>query len=310
MRYAMQYKVVETDFGLASSLIMMRRIQEQSDVYSTKILALFQSQYKIDSSLDIIRNSIRVSAQSDAVKGLEAADLGPVLDAIAIIAHRCHIYDLYLRTTAKKIQRYVQQQEEQQQQQQQQLAPLVSATDQPATSTSTSTSTSTTSSIMSSTTTTPNFVKKAAKLLRESELNRQVQSMMDKYLIMEQFFMRENVKKAIRMDQIIAGQPCRSVCNTEQLSGGCICASLTQLLTARVCCWCASSTVVDFVFFILHKSLRRAFSTNSPDAVCTVINLTNQCLGVDLRQVLCTTLTRHNMAEPLCSHVLFGLVVC
>ncbi|GAB0094433.1 Conserved oligomeric Golgi complex subunit 4 [Sergentomyia squamirostris] len=76
--------------------------------------------------------------------------------------------------------------------------------------------------------------------LKNSDLNRQMQELLGIYLLFERFFMEESVLKAIALDSHEPGQQC--------------------------------SSMIDDVFFILRKCIRRANTTQSLDGICAVIN--------------------------------------
>uniref|UniRef100_A0A8D8WQE2 Conserved oligomeric Golgi complex subunit 4 n=1 Tax=Cacopsylla melanoneura TaxID=428564 RepID=A0A8D8WQE2_9HEMI len=76
--------------------------------------------------------------------------------------------------------------------------------------------------------------------LRKSELCRKMQEILGNYLLLERYYLEESVKKAISMDAI-----------EHQ---------------------CLQSSMLDDVFFILRKCIRRASSGGSLDGICAVIN--------------------------------------
>ncbi|KAI1702092.1 COG4 transport protein domain-containing protein [Ditylenchus destructor] len=82
--------------------------------------------------------------------------------------------------------------------------------------------------------------KKLDVLLHRTSLSLKMQEILGKYVLMEQYYMIESVKKAIEMDDVEEG-------------------SLT-------------STLLDDVFFIVRKSIRRSISSASVDCVCAMLN--------------------------------------
>ncbi|XP_014293809.1 conserved oligomeric Golgi complex subunit 4 [Halyomorpha halys] len=90
--------------------------------------------------------------------------------------------------------------------------------------------------------------------LKSCVLCRTMEELLSAYLILEHHYMEESVRKAIAMDTIEASSQ--------------------------------FSSMIDDVFFIVKKSIRRASSTGSIDGVCAVIN--NAC-GV-LENEMCTKL--------------------
>ena len=74
----------------------------------------------------------------------------------------------------------------------------------------------------------------------DSELSRLMQELIGNYIMMEEFFMREMVLKAVNMDIVEEGLP--------------------------------TSSMVDDAFFIVKKCVRRALSSSSVDGVCAMLN--------------------------------------
>nr|CAD7404944.1 unnamed protein product [Timema cristinae] len=90
--------------------------------------------------------------------------------------------------------------------------------------------------------------------LQGSELCHRMQELLSHYFLLEKYFMEGSVRKAVDMDSLEEG-------------------SLT-------------SSMVDDVFFIVRKSIRRASSSASLDGVCAVINNACSLLEMDLCGVL------------------------
>lgn len=82
--------------------------------------------------------------------------------------------------------------------------------------------------------------KRLDTILNKTSLNTKMQELLGKYVLLEQYYMTESVKKAIEMDMVEEG-------------------SLT-------------SSLLDDVFFIVRKCIRRSISSSSVDCVCAMIN--------------------------------------
>uniref|UniRef100_A0A182QER7 Conserved oligomeric Golgi complex subunit 4 n=1 Tax=Anopheles farauti TaxID=69004 RepID=A0A182QER7_9DIPT len=91
-------------------------------------------------------------------------------------------------------------------------------------------------------------------LLQKSRLNTQMQELLSTYLLFERYFMEESVLKAIGLDNLDEGQQC--------------------------------SSMLDDVFFIVRKCIRRSNGTQSLDGVCAVINNAASCLEEDFLKAL------------------------
>jgi conserved oligomeric Golgi complex subunit 4 len=83
-------------------------------------------------------------------------------------------------------------------------------------------------------------------MLKKSQLSTQMQDLLATYLLFERYFMEESVIKGIALDAYEAGSLC--------------------------------SSMVDDVFFIVRKSIRRSIGTQSIDGICAVINNGAACL--------------------------------
>ncbi|KAM7353007.1 conserved oligomeric Golgi complex subunit 4 isoform 2-T2 [Cochliomyia hominivorax] len=97
-------------------------------------------------------------------------------------------------------------------------------------------------------------LEKMHQVLNQSDLSRQTQELLGIYLLFERFFMEESVIKAIALETYENGQLC--------------------------------SSMVDDVFFILRKSIRRSLSTQSLNGTCAVINNVATCLDSDFVNAL------------------------
>lgn len=91
-------------------------------------------------------------------------------------------------------------------------------------------------------------------MLKKSQLSTQMQELLSTYLLFERYFMEESVIKGIALDIYEAGQLC--------------------------------SSMVDDVFFIVRKSIRRSIGTQSTDGICAVINNGASCLEQEFLNAL------------------------
>ncbi|GFR20681.1 conserved oligomeric Golgi complex subunit 4 [Trichonephila clavata] len=97
-------------------------------------------------------------------------------------------------------------------------------------------------------------VARLNKLLKECELSRLMHDILGTYVTMEEYFMRESIHKAVSMDVVEEN-------------------SLT-------------SSMLDDVFFIAKKCLRRAISSSNADIVCAMLNHATSLLQTDFYDVL------------------------
>ncbi|XP_055921896.1 conserved oligomeric Golgi complex subunit 4 [Eupeodes corollae] len=97
-------------------------------------------------------------------------------------------------------------------------------------------------------------IDKLEQMMKKSDLSRQMQELLGTYLLFEKYFMEESVLKAIALDSYEIGQQC--------------------------------SSMVDDVFFIIRKSIRRSLTTQSINGTCAVINNAAACLDGDFVNAL------------------------
>jgi conserved oligomeric Golgi complex subunit 4 len=93
-------------------------------------------------------------------------------------------------------------------------------------------------------------------MIKKSQLSNQMQELLSTYLLFERYFMEESVIKAIALDTFEASQAC------------------------------PSSSMVDDVFFIVRKCIRRSIGTHSIDGICAVINNGASCLEQEFLNAL------------------------
>lgn len=96
-------------------------------------------------------------------------------------------------------------------------------------------------------------VEEVEKLISSSQLNRIAQDSLGDYILLEHFFMSENIKKAVELDSMEADQQ--------------------------------TTSMLDDVFFIVKKCIKRAVSSNSVDGICAVINNACTLLEAEFCQV-------------------------
>lgn len=93
-------------------------------------------------------------------------------------------------------------------------------------------------------------------MIKKSMLSTQMQELLSTYLLFERYFMEESVIKAIALDSHDPSQPS------------------------------SNSSMVDDVFFIIRKCIRRSIGTQSIDGICAVINNGASCLEQEFLNAL------------------------
>uniref|UniRef100_T1J554 Conserved oligomeric Golgi complex subunit 4 n=1 Tax=Strigamia maritima TaxID=126957 RepID=T1J554_STRMM len=102
------------------------------------------------------------------------------------------------------------------------------------------------------------LVNKMEKVLKDCDLSRKMQELLGQYIMLEEYFLRESVTKAVSLDSIDEGS--------------------------------VISSMMDDVFFIIKKCIRRSLSSCSVDVICAVINYSCTVLESDFCEVLHTQL--------------------
>eukprot|EP01116_Phalansterium_solitarium_P001645 TRINITY_DN1145_c1_g1_i1.p1 TRINITY_DN1145_c1_g1~~TRINITY_DN1145_c1_g1_i1.p1 ORF type:complete len:733 (-),score=336.79 TRINITY_DN1145_c1_g1_i1:79-2277(-) len=200
--------LVEQHFGAGSTLVLLKNLQAQSDVHTTKTLDLFVEHFAINKTVEEVNpNKKRNQAVSK-----DPRELGPILEELALVSQSAELYDRFLRQKAKAAQDAI-------------AADASGEAKQP-----------------------------APGLMHVSEFNRRIQELLGHYITLEEYFMVESARKAMKADRVEDD-------------------SLT-------------SSSVDHLFFVLQKCAQRALLTSSMNAVCAVINIVISVLGREFKEVL------------------------
>jgi len=99
-----------------------------------------------------------------------------------------------------------------------------------------------------------NGSESATKLIKNSKTGHLIQELIGKYILIENYFMRESLTKAVSIDS----------CNPDGLT----------------------SSMADDIFFVLQKCTRRAFTSSNVDGACAMLNHASSLLLIDYREVL------------------------
>lgn len=200
---------VEQKFGPGSSVTIIRHLQIQTDIHSTKILDLFMDHFRI---IKMVEDFQRRGSSKDP------REIAPLLDEVALMSQAVEVYDTFIRKRGRDSLELAKN------------APQ--SRKQPTTEDG---------------------------LLHVSELNRRMQEIIGQYIQLEEYFMVESIRKAIKMDDIQQQSD-----DTDNIM----------------------SHMVDRVFFIIQKSIQRALLTCNLNALCATVNIVVSVLVRDLKEVL------------------------
>ncbi|KAF9167818.1 Golgi transport complex subunit 4 [Actinomortierella ambigua] len=271
--------VIEKHYGPGKMLRVIQRLQEESDNQSRKILDRFEELRNINRKIREIRSfrdvprrlqppplvrsltpqpgsigngggggggSAQQSQQNQNAMSevIDPRELDINLNEMVLISQRSHLYNRFLESRAKaemEVLKTVQELNNTKAGGAGENAKKLVPTE---TTTTTITAATTTTSVAGS-----NKQYNESGLLRVSGLTSKVEEVMDHYLVMEEFFLRRSVDKAMKINERDRG-------------------SLT-------------SSCVDDVFYILKKTISRAVYTSNVDCLAAMINFIQRTLEMD-----------------------------
>ncbi|KAF9973616.1 Golgi transport complex subunit 4 [Actinomortierella ambigua] len=235
--------VIEKHYGPGKMLRVIQRLQEESDNQSRKILERFEEERNIQRKIHEIKSFRDVpkrlqpaplvrslTPQPGGLSGqqthqptmsevIDPRELDINLNEMVLISQRSHLYNRFLESRAKaevEVLKTVQE---------------------------------VNNSSVGGGDNSNNKQYNASGLLRVSGLTSKVEEVMDHYLVMEEFFLRRSVDKAMKINERDQG-------------------SLT-------------SSCVDDVFYILKKTISRAVYTSNVDCLAAMINFIQRTLEMD-----------------------------
>ncbi|KAG0342216.1 Golgi transport complex subunit 4 [Podila humilis] len=231
--------VVERFYGQGKMLRVIQRLQEESDIRSSKIMDAFEEERDIKRKVTEIRTFRDVpkrvmpqtqlgpirsltpqpganAAQQTAVpEVIDPRELDINLNEMVLISQRAHLYNRFLESRAKNEIEHLQNEQE----------------------------------VGDTLVEKPKNLYNEFGLLRASGLSKKVEEVMDHYLVIEEFFLRRSVDKAIIIDEYDHGSQ--------------------------------TSSCVDDVFYIIKKTISRAVYTSNVDCLGAMINFVQRTLEMD-----------------------------
>ncbi|XP_076448808.1 conserved oligomeric Golgi complex subunit 4-like [Babylonia areolata] len=206
--------LVETYYGPGQLFPMLQILQKECDRQTRKILENFKSRRQYDKLVKQVQQSVMLQQKQTAGERMDPRHLDVVLSEVALISARAELYSRFMRRRALGDLEVAMPEEEKRKEHAKEIETFWSA----------------------------------------CEMSRMVQELIGIYIMMEEYFMREMILKAVSMDAIEEGQH--------------------------------TSSMVDDTFFIVKKSVRRAISSCSIDGVCAMLNHACTILEQDFREVL------------------------
>ncbi|KAF9428853.1 Golgi transport complex subunit 4 [Podila epigama] len=232
--------VVERFYGKGKMLRVIQRLQEESDIRSQKIMDAFEEEREIKRKVNDIRsfrdvpkrtlvpsvgpirsltpqpgsNAAQLQATANVPEVIDPRELDINLNEMVLISQRAHLYNRFLESRAKNEIEHLQKDQVNE--------TLVEK---------------------------PKNQYNEFGLLRASGLSKKVEEVMDHYLVIEEFFLRRSVDKAMAIDEYDVGSQ--------------------------------TSSCVDDVFYIIKKTISRAVYTSNVDCLAAMINFVQRTLEMD-----------------------------
>ncbi|XP_055955306.1 conserved oligomeric Golgi complex subunit 4 [Patella vulgata] len=210
--------LVETYYGPGKLIVLLKILQKECDRQVRKVIEKFKQSREYDKKVRLVQTSLISQKQNSLENRLDPMEVDLLLSEIVLINNRS---ELYLRFMKRKAMGDLETSEQE-------------------------------SKLMEE------GKVEVEKLINESDLSRLMQELIGNYIMMEEYFMKEMVVKAVNMDVTDEGAK--------------------------------TSSMVDDAFFIVKKSVRRTISSSSVDGVCAMLNHAGSTLEQDFREVLYTRL--------------------
>ncbi|XP_070191423.1 conserved oligomeric Golgi complex subunit 4-like [Littorina saxatilis] len=206
--------LVETYYGPGRLLGMLQILQKECDRQSRKIMEQFKSRRQYERLAKLVQQSMAMQQKQTGAEKLDPRELDVVLSEMALMSARAELYSRFMRRRA--------------------LGDLeMEVPDEEGRR---------------------GRIAEVETFWSSCEMSRMMQELIGVYIMMEEYFMREMILKAVNMDAIEESQQ--------------------------------TSSMVDDTFFIVKKSVRRAISSSSIDGVCAMLNHACTILESDFREVL------------------------
>ncbi|ESO82827.1 hypothetical protein LOTGIDRAFT_108827, partial [Lottia gigantea] len=208
--------LVETYYGFGKLITLLKILQKECDRQIRKVIDHFKSSREYDKKVKLVQTSLMSQKQNSTENYLDPMEIDLLLSETVLINSRSELYLRFIKRKAMISTKYNDPLESQ--------SPKLE---------------------------TENDIE---VFINNCDLSRVMQELIGNYIMMEEYFMKEMVVKAVNMDTI------DEVAHT--------------------------SSMVDDAFFIVKKSVRRTVSSSSIDGVCAMLNHACSTLEQDFREIL------------------------
>ena len=249
--------LIETFYGPGRLITVMSMIQQECDKQSTRVIDKFREQRQVKNKVNKIRESMYVkTSQITTNQGpgnkLEAKDIDHILGELTLLQSRSEMYFKFVR---KRVAADVKISSESTKVQDEKLALL-------------------------------------EQRINSSELCHIMQELMSQYILLEDYFMTENIRKAIQHHQQIVKAQSEMASTTHQPSSTTLTPSASSISLSNSTSATigdnepsisiyTDSILLDDIFYIVKKCVSRAISSQNIDGVCAVANNASTILETD-----------------------------
>ena len=241
--------LIETFYGPGRLITVMLMIQKECDKQSVKIIEEFKKQRKVPEKVNKVRESLYMKASqlsnpSNLANKIEAKDLDHILGEITLLQARSEMYFKFVRKRVAADVKISTESNEQRDEKTKQLEQKIAS----------------------------------------SELCHIMQELMSQYILLEDYFMTENIRKAIQHHRQ-TNKTTTDSASTPSLTPSASAISLAAPTTAMgdedFGHSYTDSILLDDIFYIVKKCVSRAISSHNIDGVCAVANNASTILETD-----------------------------
>ncbi|XP_026694140.2 conserved oligomeric Golgi complex subunit 4 [Ciona intestinalis] len=209
-----QQPLVETYYGPGKLFVLIKNVQLECDKQTNVVLQKFKEVRSFKGTVQRVQQSLFSSKKPENEQKVDPRDLEPLLTEVTIISSRT---ELYLRFIKRRVQADIE---------------IVFPTKEIK----------------------QERQKELQTWITNCELSHCIQEVIGYYIIMEEYYMRESIAKAIQLDSFEPGN--------------------------------LTSSMIDDVFYILKQCIKRSMMSSSIDCVCAMLNHATSVLDSEFRDVL------------------------
>ena len=241
--------LIETFYGPGRLITVMLMIQKECDKQSVKVIEEFKKQRKVPEKVNKVRESLYMKASqlsnpTNLANKIEAKDLDHILGEITLLQARSEMYFKFVRKRVAADVKISTESNEHRDEKTKQLEQKIAS----------------------------------------SELCHIMQELMSQYILLEDYFMTENIRKAIqhhRQTNKTTTDSATTPSLTPSASALSLAAPTTTMGDEDFGHSYTDSILLDDIFYIVKKCVSRAISSHNIDGVCAVANNASTILETD-----------------------------